>query len=399
MSSFLLGFAVVACSTQTCVSLSPPLPFPTPSSRPSPHLFALHPPFFHLPQATATSFHAGLLLQPLSVAFERLPSLRKPNIRLYRDFWLYSFILGLSTSHAIFPPEWSSHLKSIAAKSPNLLSDGADHYFQLDLELSFVADIGSSQPKILQEVQHTLQELTNHALATEQATTQFTFVQCIFLTSLYHLEQMRLKAMPSSFPSIFLYLEDKGLQKDPAVWSVLRSIVSKLLTEYIGFIKTESLDKKRSSLLEHFACVLVEKLAHIHEGVRQVASTSLTALTEAFPHLLTSPKVITCLLDQLERCFESITLLEMKGEHGGRSLRMTHSIIQLEGSQTRQEALGQLAEETKGFLRRAKQWSPQQAKGAMQVCICSKQGMFKVQTKHFIITITITVLLLLLLGI
>lgn len=294
--------------------------------------------------------------------------MRKPNIRLYRDFWLYSSILGLSTAHTVFPPEWHNQLKSIAAKSPNLLSDGADHYFQLDLELSFVADIGSSQPKILQEVQHALQELTNHALATEQATTQFTFVQCVFLTSLYHLEQMRLKAMPTSFPSIFLYLEDKGLQKDSAVWSVLKSIVGKLLREYIEFLKTEPLDKNRSSLLEQFACVLVEKLAHIHEAVRHVASTSLTTLTEAFPYLLASPKVTTCLLDQLERCSEGISLLEVKGEQVGRCPKMARSILRLESSQERGAALGQLAEETRGFLRRAKKWSPQQAKAAMQVC-------------------------------
>lgn len=351
---------------QTLISLTTS---PPPSSLSClPVLFLHAPSSLDLLQATATSFHAGLLLQPLSIAFQRLPSLRKPNIRLYRDFWLYSSILGLSTAHAVFPPEWHNQLKSIAAKSPNLLSDGADHYFQLDLELSFVADIGSSQPKILQDVQHALQELTNHALATEQTTTQFTFVQCIFLTSLYHLEQMRLKAMPASFPSIFLYLEDKGLQKDAAVWSVLRSIVGKLLSEYIEFLKTEPLDKKRSSLLEQFACVLVEKLAHIHEAVRRVASISLTTLTEAFPFLLTSPKVVTRLLDQMEECSENMALLEMKGEHGGRSPRMARSIVQLESSQERETALGQLAEETRSFLRRAKEWSPQEAKSVMQVC-------------------------------
>ena len=268
----------------------------------------------------------------------------------------------------MFPPEWRNHLKSIAAKSPNLLSDGADHYFQLDLELSFVADIGSSQPKILQEVQQVLQELTNSALATEQTATQFSFVQCIFLTSLYHLEQMRLKAMPSSFPSIFLYLEDKGLQQDSSVWAVLRSIVSKLLGEYIEFVKAEPLDRERSSLLEQFACVLVEKLAHLHEAVRRVASASLTTLTEAFPFLLTSPKVVTCLLDQMEQCSGSVSLMETKGDRGGRCARMACSIVQLETSQEREVALGQLASETKRFLRQAKEWSSQEAKATLQVC-------------------------------
>jgi phosphatidylinositol 4-kinase len=307
-------------------------------------------------KATATSFNAGLLLEPLSQAFGRLPSLRNPNIRLYRDFWLYSFVLGLTTAHTVFPTEWQVQLRAIAAKSPTLLSDGAVNYFSLDLELSFVAEIGSTHPKVLQEIQHDIFQLIGRTPEIEKAVSQFTFVQCTFLKSLYHLEQMRLRMQPTTFANIFSYLEDKGLQKDQSVWVVLRVIVEKLLEEFISMMLTLSPGDERSKQLEQLGCTLAQKMVHVHEPVRIVASNSLLSLMSSFPTLYASSPIICCLLELMESCMRSISLLEM-GKEPVRSPRLVQSIVQLESPAERSGALNTFASEVLKILQRAKEWN------------------------------------------
>ena len=229
-----------------------------------------------------------------------------------------------------------------------------------------MADIGSTHPKILQEIQHDLVELIGPSPEVDKAVGQFTFVQCTFLKSMYHLEQMRLRVQPSMFSNIFSYLEDKGLQKNSSVWLVLRSIVEKLLAEYVNFMKTLPPGEERTSHLEQLGCVLALKMVHIHEPVRGVASSSLDALTSSFPNLFASPPVVNCLLDLLQQCAHNISLLEI-GQDLIRSPRLVQSIVHLESPQERTGALNQFASEIKNFLQRAKERNADEIRSVMMV--------------------------------
>ena len=296
-------------------------------------------------------------------SFQRIPSLKKPNIRLYRDFWLYVVVSGLSTTSV--PQQWQAQLRSVAAKSPNLLSDGADHYLGLDLELSFVADALVAQPKVFSELQAEFLELLGKAPDTEQLVNQLSFVQCAFLKSLFLLEHMRLRVNPLQFSTIFLYLEDRGLQREPAVWSILCLIVLKLLDEYIQHMSTEPLGRPRMAQLEDTARSLIRKCVHLNHAVRRLASSALSRLMESFPYLWISTALLSSLLETLEVCSE---LIAAGGRVQGRASRMVQSsIVQLETQQQRLDALAEFGEVILKCVQKAKNRFPHEANSLLQV--------------------------------
>ena len=91
----------------------------------------------------------------------------------------------------IFPPSWYSNVRDIAAKSPLLICAGAEGYLEKELELSHPLrkrDISLSE---LQEARLALLDTIGHSPELDKLVNRLTFVQCMFLQSIYRVEAVR----------------------------------------------------------------------------------------------------------------------------------------------------------------------------------------------------------------
>lgn len=128
------------------------------------------------------------------------------------------------------------------------------------------------------------------------------FSQCTYLLSVYWLETLRVTNSPEpSLQPIMEYLSDTALLKDKCgMWQCICCVADAVFTKFKDVMQRKPKDEKRERELENHAQFLLVNFNHIYKQIRRVADKYLSALVDAFPHLLWNCKVLWTMLDILQ---------------------------------------------------------------------------------------------------
>ena len=128
------------------------------------------------------------------------------------------------------------------------------------------------------------------------------FAQCTYLLSVYWLETLRVANSPEpSLQPIMEYLCDTDLQKDKSgMWQCICCVADSVFVKFKDVMQRKPKDERREKELENHAQFLLVYFNHVHKQIRRIADKYLSALVDAFPHLLWNCKVLWSMLDILQ---------------------------------------------------------------------------------------------------
>ena len=128
------------------------------------------------------------------------------------------------------------------------------------------------------------------------------FAQCTYLLSVYWLETLRVSNSPKpSLQPIMEYLSNTELLKDKnGMWQCICSIGDSVFSKFKDVIQRRQKNELRENELEDHAIFLLVYFNSIHKQLRRIADKYLSALVDAFPHLLWNCRVLWCMLDILQ---------------------------------------------------------------------------------------------------
>ena len=120
--------------------------------------------------------------------------------------------------------------------------------------------------------------------------------------SVYWLETLRVANSPEpSLQPIMAYLSDTELQKDKnGMWQCICSVGDSVFAKFKDVMQRKPKNEHRERELEKHAQFLLVYFNNIHKQIRRVADKYLSALVDAFPHLLWNCRVLWCMLDILQ---------------------------------------------------------------------------------------------------
>ncbi|XP_023247195.1 phosphatidylinositol 4-kinase alpha isoform X2 [Copidosoma floridanum] len=315
----------------------------------------------------------GVLIPILAILLRRLPPITNPRHRvfkLFKDFWLYCVILGFADPNPrtrLWPADWHEAVKEIAVKSPYLVS----HSSRIEMrELQYTSVVRNDGISIneVQELRSQILKLNNRSSEITTYVSKLQFAQCTYLLSVYWLETLRVANSPEpSLQPIMEYLSDAEIQKDKnGMWQCICSVGDSVFAKFKDVMQRKPKNEQRERELESHAMFLLVNFNNVHKQIRRVADKYLSALVDAFPHLLWNCRVLWYMLDILQALSFSLDLDPNEETPVIKVAGMPFGIQLMESLDARESIVKDFTLRCKGIVQEAMKWAPQATRSHLQ---------------------------------
>lgn len=179
-----------------------------------------------------------------------------------------------------------------------------------------------------------------------------------------------LRVANSSEPSlqpIMEYLCDTDLQKDKSgMWYCISWVADLVFDKFKDVMQKKPKDERREKELENHAQFLLVHFNHVHKKITRVADKYLSALVDAFPHLLWNCKVLWSMLDILQILSFSLQIDPNEELPVLRIPGTPYSIELTNNLEERETIVKNFTARCRGIVQEAMKWAPQATRSHLQ---------------------------------
>ncbi|XP_011307555.1 phosphatidylinositol 4-kinase alpha isoform X2 [Fopius arisanus] len=326
-------------------------------------------------KVSSVAGNLGALIPVIAILVRRLPPIRHPSTRvlkLFKDFWLYCVVFGFvpvePQSARLWPGEWYEGVKEIAIKSPYLIAQTNAKLEMRELQYTSAVRNESVSLSELQELRNQILRMSIRSSDIGAYVAKMQFAQITYLLSVYWVETLRVaNSSEPSLEPIMEYLSDSDLQKDKSgMWQCICSVGDSVFAKFKDVMQRKPKDEKRERELENHTQFLLVNFNHVHKQIRRVADKYLSALVDAFPHLLWNCRVLWSMLDILQVLAFSLQLDPNEESPSLRIPGTPYTIHLMDSLEAREIIVKDFAARCKGIVQEAMKWAPHATRSHLQ---------------------------------